>query len=335
MLGVRFRGSTMKLLTTSPDDLRRAGALLRRGGLVAFPTETVYGLGARADDPHAVARIFEAKRRPADHPLIVHLGDPNALERWARDVPESAHRLASRFWPGPLTIVLRRADSVSSLVTGGQPTIALRLPNHPVALALLAEVGSGLAAPSANRFGRISPTMASHVVDELGDCVDAVVDGGPCRVGLESTIVDLSGIHPRILRPGVITAEALAEALGTRLEDVGDDAPRAPGMLATHYAPVTPIELLDGEDLEARAHAILSEGEGVVAVLAFGPARVDTPRCRWRTMPEDAAGYAHALYAALREADRPDCDVILVERPPQGASWVAVYDRLKRAATRD
>ena len=322
----------MELLRASPASIQRAAHLLRRGGLVAFPTETVYGLGARADNPGALARLFEAKGRPTDHPLIVHLPSRSAVDEWARDVPRTAHVLAQRFWPGPLTIILHRRSGVLDMVTGGQDTIGLRVPSHPVALALLREVGCALAAPSANRFGRLSPTTAAHVVDELEDQVDAVLDGGPCKVGLESTIVDLSGRQPRLLRPGAITVEALAGVLGAPPARGGDDAPRAPGTLASHYAPRTPVEVVDAEHLGAHVREALASENGVVAVLALTRSNNDDARCRWHTMPADAASYARSLYASLRHADQSDCNLILVERPPEGPSWDAARDRLTRAS---
>ncbi len=324
----------MEFLSASDDDVARAAELLRGGGLVAFPTETVYGLGARADDPKALARIFEAKGRPTDHPLIVHLPGVHALDDWARDVPDAAHRLATRFWPGSLTLILWRNPGVLDLVTGCQDTVGVRVPNHPLALALLDAVGLGLAAPSANRFGRLSPTTAAHVADEFGDAVDAVLDGGACEVGLESTIVDLTGTGPRLLRPGAVTREALEEVLGVPLVDAGHDAPRAPGTLPTHYAPMTPMETVDEDRVRPRVKEALAEREGSVAVLAIGPSRVDDPRCVWTTMPEQPASYGRELYAGLREADRSNCRLIVVERPPTGAAWVAVHDRLTRAATK-
>ncbi len=324
----------MELLSASHDDVARAARLLRGGGLVAFPTETVYGLGARADDPGALRRIFEAKRRPTDHPLIVHLPGAHALDDWACDVPEVARRLAKLFWPGSLTLILRRKPRVSDLVTGGQDTVGLRVPNHPVALTLLDAVGCGLAAPSANRFGRLSPTTAAHVVEELGDAVDAVLDGGACHVGLESTIVDLTGARPRLLRPGAVTADALAKVLGAPLADAGDNAPRVPGALPTHYAPRTPMRTVEKDRVRPQVEEAVEEHDGLVIVLAFGPSRVDDTRCLWIAMPDDSASYGREFYARLREADRPGCHLIVVERPPTGPSWVAVHDRLTRAAAK-
>jgi L-threonylcarbamoyladenylate synthase len=309
-----------------------AAERLRRGGLVAFPTETVYGLGADAANPEAVARIFAVKGRPAHHPLIVHLGEIAALDRWATAIPPAAWLLAERFWPGPLTLVLRRRPTVSDLVTGGQDTVGLRVPAHPLALALLAAFGGGIAAPSANRFGRLSPTTAEHVRAELGEHVDLILDGGPCQVGIESTIVDLSGKTPRLLRPGIISPEALAEVLGEvpSPASAGRDVPRAPGTLSSHYAPRTPLELIAAEALESKVHEYLERGERIgVLARRHSPTSIS---CPWQPMPAEAADYARELYARLRALDALGLDRLVVERPPEEPSWQAVRDRLERAA---
>ncbi|HET6498146.1 MAG TPA: L-threonylcarbamoyladenylate synthase, partial [Coriobacteriia bacterium] len=268
--------------------IEHAARIVRAGGVVAFPTETVYGLGADATDETAVARVFALKGRPADHPLIVHLPSAEALDLWARDVPPTAHLLASRFWPGPLTLILKRGPVVSDAVTGGQDTVGLRIPGHPVALALLREFGGGIAAPSANRFGRISPTRASHVIDEFGAEVDYVVDGGPCAVGVESTILDLTSERPRVLRPGGVTAADIAELIGEAVEAPSTGGPRTPGRLASHYAPRTPLRLARSQDLEA----LLAEetaSRPPVATLARRPPRGDVPSPHaWVMMPSDA-----------------------------------------------
>ena len=311
--------------------VQEAAAILRRGGLVAFPTETVYGLGADAENPEAVVRIFAAKGRPANHPVIVHIGRAEQLEHWAADIPPLAWRLAQRFWPGPLTLILKRHARVSDAVTGGQDTVGLRVPDHPVALALLAAFGGGIAAPSANRFGRLSPTAAAHVRAELGDTVDYItLDGGPCRVGIESTILDLSGGHPRQLRPGAIMAAALEVVLGQPLAAALGDAPRVPGALPSHYAPQTPLALIPSNDLKAEVTRRLKKGERV-AVLARVAA---TPpvNCVWQVMPADPGAYARELYARLRALDALRADRLLIEAPPHGAAWQAVRDRLARAA---
>jgi len=312
-------------------DIARAVAVLKAGGLVAFPTETVYGLGADAANPAAVRKIFEVKGRPASHPVIVHLGDAVQVAAWAREVPEGARRLAGSFWPGPLTIILRRAAAVSDVVTGGQDTVALRVPSHPVARELLARFGGGIAAPSANRHGRVSATTAGHVRAELGSAVECVLDGGEAKIGIESAIVDLSGAAPALLRPGWITAAQIEAVLGAPLAAPAAGAPRAPGTLAAHYAPRTPLTLAEA-DLALELAASLARQGRRVAVLARSGLRPLAPGIEWAEAPSDAAGYAHALYALLRRLDEAGCDAIVVERPPQGMEWAAINDRLARAA---
>lgn len=308
-----------------------AVAVLRAGGLVAFPTETVYGLGADAANPAAVRRIFEVKGRPATHPVIVHLADAVQVANWAREIPEAAGTLARRFWPGPLTVILKRAPRVSDIVTGGQDTVALRVPSHPVALQLLARFGGGIAAPSANRHGRVSATTAEHVRREFGDTIDCVLDGGEADVGIESTIIDLSGTTPALLRPGMITAAQLEQALGAPLGAPDSDAPRAPGTLARHYAPQTML-IVTELDLLMELAATLTRVGKRVAVLALTGRRPVQEGLLWVAAPDDAAAYAHALYANLRALDEGGCEAILVERPPQTAEWAAINDRLTRAA---
>ncbi len=323
----------MERLGTAATDLAHAAELLRAGKLVAFPTETVYGLGADAANPDAVAAIFAAKGRPADHPVIVHLASAASLVDWADPVPEVALRLADAFWPGPLTLVLRRARGVSDRITGGQDTVGVRVPNHPVARALLREFGTALAAPSANRFGRISPTTAQHVVDEFGDEVSAVIDGGACPVGVESTIVDLSSDRPRLLRPGMIRREAIIQAMGAPLlRTVDEDGPRASGRLASHYAPSTPLELVDGAELHLRLERCAREHERVV-VLARSPEPCGLHKVAWALMPAQPMQYARRLYAELRAADQIAPDRILVEAVPECSAWDAIRDRLRRAAS--
>jgi L-threonylcarbamoyladenylate synthase len=312
-------------------EIEAAVAVLRAGGLVAFPTETVYGLGADASSPGAVRKIFEAKGRPADHPVIVHLADPVLIASWARDIPDAARRLARKFWPGPLTLVLKRAAGVSDLVTGGQDTVALRVPAHPVARRLLAGFGGGVAAPSANRHGRVSATTAGHVRSEFGDEVSCVLDGGEAEVGIESTIVDLSGTRAALLRPGWIAAGEIEEALGQPLAAAAANAPRVPGSLAAHYAPRTPLMLMEGDLAVELASSLTRQGKRV-AVLALSVQQPLTQGLAWIAAPSDPAGYGHALYASLRRLDETGCDAIIVERPPQGPEWVAINDRLARAA---
>ncbi len=315
----------------SDQDIEHAVAVLRSGGLVAFPTETVYGLGADASNAEAVARIFAVKGRPASHPLIVHLPDAVQVANWARDVPEAARKLARRFWPGPLTLILRRAQSVSDAVTGGQDTVALRVPSHPVALQLLGRFGGGIAAPSANRHGRVSATTAEHVRHEFGEAIDCVLDGGETDVGIESTIVDLSGPTPMLLRPGWIGPAELEEVLGVAPAAAAADAPRAPGTLAKHYAPQTTLIVMEFDLLMELAATLTRVGKRVAA-LAMTDRRPVHEGLTWITAPSDPAAYAHTLYANLRELDEAGCETILVERPPQGAEWMAINDRLTRAA---
>jgi L-threonylcarbamoyladenylate synthase len=314
--------------------IAQAAGVLRAGGLVAFPTETVYGLGADAGQPEAVRRIFDAKGRPADHPVIVHVRDASQLDDWARDVPPAARALAQAFWPGPLTLVLARGARVHDAVTGGQDSVGLRCPSHPWAQALLAAFGGAIAAPSANSFGRISPTTAAHVRGDLGEKpggrVDLILDGGPCPVGIESTIVDLSRGTPRLLRPGSVTRAQLEAVLGIAVPDAGADAPRASGRLESHYAPRTPLECVAAAQLPARLNALRGQR---LAVLAPAAALLDPgPQVVLRLVaPDSADAYAQQLYALLHRLDAADAERILVAWPPAGPEWEAVYDRLRRA----
>ena len=305
----------------------QAAERLAKGGVVAFPTETVYGLGADAANPEAVRRIFSLKGRPSDHPLIVHFADPASLEQWAVFIPSEARALAKRFWPGPLTLILRKSPRVPHEVTGGQDTVGLRCPSHPVARELLeafARIGSGaVAAPSANRFGHVSPTTAAHVRAEFDDDVP-VLDGGACDVGLESTIVDLSRDRPVLLRPGAVTREAIAAVLGTVPANRDAAAPRASGTLAAHYAPSTPLRLASRDEVDAA-----SEGDAILAVHAKASG---SRAIRWIVAPSDPSAYGHDLYANLRKLDACGAQRILVESPPRESAWEAVNDRLDRAA---
>jgi len=308
--------------------IESAARSLAAGELVALPTETVYGLGADATNPAAVAKIFALKGRPADHPLIVHVAPEARLEDWAADIPESARKLAAAFWPGPLTMILGKSPRVPGIVTGEQDTVGIRCPAHPVAQLLLREfarVGSGaIAAPSANRFGHVSPTTAQHVRDEFGPGLE-VIDGGACEVGLESTIVDLSRGGAVLLRPGAVTRAEIARVLGALPRDPDAAAPRAPGTLAAHYAPATPVRLVSEGDL---AREIAKSGRAAVLALR-DPAK---GAVAWIAAPRDAARYGHDLYASLRALDAAGADVILVEAPPEEPSWEAANDRLARAA---
>ena len=309
------------------DEVRRAAEILRAGGLVAFPTETVYGLGADASSAAAVARLYAVKGRPSDHPVIVHFAEASRAFEWAREVPGAAQALAARFWPGPLTLVLKRSKRAADFVTGGEDSIGLRVPSHPVARALLEAFGGGVAAPSANRFGRVSPTTAAHVRADLGSDVDLVLEGGASEVGIESTIVDLSRGAPVLLRPGRILQQELEAALGAPVALRDRDAPKHPGGLERHYAPLTPVRLVPPHALDAEIARLGARA----AVLAFS--RPDERVDYWLRMPRDAEGYARRLYGALRELDEARCDAILVEAPPTEPAWHAVLDRLRRAAS--
>jgi L-threonylcarbamoyladenylate synthase len=331
----------IKPIFADADAIAHAADLLRQGRLVAFPTETVYGLGADAHNPDAVAGIFKAKGRPASHPLIVHIADIAGLYVWASTVPEAALKLAERFWPGPLAIILPKKPEVPLEVTGGQQTVGLRMPNHPVALALLKSFGGGIAAPSANRFCRISPTQASHVSEELGDAVDMILDGGACQVGVESTIVDLSGSQPRLLRPGHITRQEIEAVLQTELllsanaepaPETSDDV-RAPGMMAVHYAPSTPALLYPTSQLPDKLQQLVSQGKKI-GLLSYSLDIAETEQIRVVRLPEHAVDYAQNLYTALRKLDAMHLDLILAEQPPQAEQWRAINDRLGKATSR-
>lgn len=315
-----------------PAAIADAAAALAAGDLVAFPTETVYGLGARADDDAAVARIFAAKGRPSDHPLIVHVPDAAAAAAFAGTWPPQAQRLADAFWPGPVTVIVPRVGALGAAASAGQPSIGLRCPDHPVARALMhaaARAGVlGIAAPSANRFGRVSPTTAAHVRDEFGDAL-TVLDGGPCAAGIESTIVDCSRGRAVLLRPGVLARDVIEAALGEPLHDADAAAPRASGTLASHYAPAARVRLVDGDAL-ARAVQAAAATPGL-AVYSRRPLPLP-PGVTHRTMPADAAAAAQALFAALRAFDADGVRELWVEAPPDTADWDGVRDRLRRAA---
>jgi L-threonylcarbamoyladenylate synthase len=325
------------IVAPTTESIDRAAALLRSGKLVSFPTETVYGLGADARNAAAVRRLFAAKRRPTEHPLIVHLADASVLARGARAIPAGARALAAAFWPGPLTLIVPRAADVPDDVTGGQDSVGLRVPGHPVAQALLARFaalgGDGIAAPSANRFGRVSATTAQHVAEDFGEEVALILDGGACPHGIESTIVAFTGEEPEVLRPGAIGIEELARVLGRAPRYAGAGAPRAPGSHATHYAPRTPSKLLPREELLA-ALARVGSSTGHIAVLAHSVAQPPLFEGTWFDAPEHGAAYAHDLYANLRALDARAADEIWIEAPPDGPEWSAVRDRLRRATHR-
>jgi L-threonylcarbamoyladenylate synthase len=329
----------------TPEAIRTAAAALRRGELVAFPTETVYGLGANALDAEAVGRVYAAKGRPAWNPLIVHVATVHAAQALARHWPPAAQRLAEACWPGPLTLVLPKAAIVPDAATAGRDAVGIRIPDHPVALALLREAGVPVVAPSANRFTQVSPTTAGHVQDALGDRVAHILDGGPCQVGIESTVLDLTQDPPVVLRPGMLTAQTLAaildapvaEHMASSLRHNGavSAAPLAPGQADKHYAPRADVWLITpGEEAEGAAalpRDLVSTGR-VTALLRTLPAQRFPEGTRVERLPDDPAGFARGLYAALHAADNAGSAVILIERPPDTPAWRGVRDRLARAA---
>ena len=309
-------------------DTHAAVTALRRGEVIGLPTETVYGLAGDAANLAALQRIYALKGRPLDHPVIVHLGYVAQLDQWAREIPAAARTLAARFWPGPLTLILRRNPGVPVQVTGGQDTVGIRIPAHPLALAVLRAFGGGLAAPSANRYGHVSPTTAQHVREEFGDELALVLDGGPCAVGIESTIVDLSGELPRVLRPGQIGVEAIGAALGGAVASgAAPSSPRVPGALRAHYAPRAPAELAARAELMVRADRSRREDEHA-QLLAIGTLPAGGEGL---ALPADPEAYARHLYAALRQLDAEGADRILIEAPPADAAWNAIRDRVQRA----
>ncbi len=318
--------------------LRRAAEVLQSGGLVAFPTETVYGLGANALDPAAVARIFAAKGRPANNPLIVHVARVEQARALATNWPETAERLSERFWPGPLTLVVPRAAAVPEIVTAGATTVALRIPAHPVAWALLDCANLPIAAPSANRSNQLSPTTAEHVVRGLGDGIDMLIDGGPADRGLESTVLDLSGDSPRILRPGLIRPSDIENVIGPIEREritISDSvaALPSPGTGSRHYAPRAPMDC-PKESGQSRVESLLKQGMRVGWLTLSGVPAALPPRAVVIRMPADAAAYAARLYAALHELDDAIVERIVVDLPPDGEAWHAVRDRLLRGAAK-
>ncbi|MFB7708424.1 L-threonylcarbamoyladenylate synthase [Streptomyces sp. NPDC056105] len=319
-------------MTARISDIEKAAGVLRGGGLVALPTETVYGLGANAEDPAAVARIFQVKGRPPSHPLIVHIGGAEQLDDWVEDVSETARLLAERFWPGPLTLVLRRGSRVPLEATGGLDTVAVRVPDHSVALALLSAFGGGVTAPSANRFGSVSPTTADHVRAELGDAVDFVLDGGACEVGVESTIVDVTGDAPSILRPGGVTREDLEAVLGCPLAVPSTSRVRVPGQHPSHYAPRAKVILVEPEKVvfEAELAQELGHRVGVFLPESFADAPLKVHAVV--RVPGSLAAYARDLYGFLRELDQQGCDLIIASVPVEEGLGLAIANRLGRAA---
>ncbi len=322
----------VRIVRATQVEIETAVQALRDGELVAFPTETVYGLGANAQNPAAVRKIFEAKGRPESHPLIVHLDSPRFLHRWVREVPEAATKLAERFWPGPLTMVLPRGPNVHDVVTGGQDTVAIRVPQHPMAQQLLTAFGGGIAAPSANRYGRLSPTRAEHVRDELGDAVKVILDGGESQIGLESTIIAFEGESVRLLRPGAVTAGQIRLVVTDLQIGAALDSPRVPGSAASHYAPTTPMSIVPAGEIDAHAGAA-SEGGRRIAVLAQRLPLKSHKYVTWINAGRRPEQYGHDLYANLRTLDKAGCQQILVQDVPEGERWEAIRDRLLRAAS--
>jgi L-threonylcarbamoyladenylate synthase len=333
----------------SGTDVDRAVALLVAGELVAFPTETVYGLGADASRGDAIAKIFVAKGRPSAHPLIVHLAPGASLDGWAANVPDAARALAEKFWPGPLTIVVAKGDRVDPAATGGGTTVGLRVPAHPLAQQLLAKLGRGVAAPSANRFGGVSPTTADHVRADLGAAVSYILDGGPCTVGVESTIVDFTRGQPALLRPGGVSRDAIEAVIG-KLATAGDDAPAAPGTLASHYAPRAEVIAVAPEDVPATLDAVYEREDPTISQPRDATALIGKPLhiavlapraafAAWGALPaqaiplpDDLEALAAALYGALRDLDAAGVDVVIAALPPAVGLGEAVADRLRRAA---
>lgn len=331
-------------------EIAAAARVLEAGGLVAFPTETVYGLGADAENPAAVARIYQAKGRPNDHPVIVHVAPGADLDYWVTDIPDAARQLVDAFWPGPLTLILKRADHIPDAVSGGQDTVGIRCPSHPVAIALLSAFKGGkggVAAPSANKFGNVSPTTAQHVRDEFhvndaeegsitgedacsAELLSTVLEGGASQVGIESTIVDLSRLAthgPVLLRPGHISAQQIADVIGQVPAAPDQAAPRASGTLESHYAPRTPVTMVEHDALAATVAQLQAKGLNVAVIGHSSTAAGDSRH----VLPAEPVGYAFGIYAALRAMDLVGADVILVETPPESAAWLGVNDRLRRS----
>jgi L-threonylcarbamoyladenylate synthase len=322
----------VRVVRATQVEIETAVQALRDGELVAFPTETVYGLGANAQNPAAVRKIFVVKGRPETHPVIVHLDSPRFLHRWVREVPDGAMRLAESFWPGPLTMVMPRAPNVHEVVTGGQDTIAIRVPAHPMAQQLLTAFGGGIAAPSANRYGRLSPTRAEHVREELGDAIRVLLDGGECQVGLESTIVSFEGANVRLLRPGSVTVAQLRAVVGEVLVGRALESPRVPGSAPTHYAPATPMTIVPAGEVDAQADAASAGGRRIAVLAQRLPLR-SHKYVTWINAGRRPETFGRDLYTNLRTLDKAGCQRILVQAVPEGERWDAIRDRLLRAAT--
>jgi L-threonylcarbamoyladenylate synthase len=335
--------------TASDREIKQAAEVLLQGGLVAFPTETVYGLGADAESREAVERIYQAKGRPSNHPVIVHVAPEADVSYWAASVPDEARALIDAFWPGPLTLILKRAAHISDVVSGGQDSVGLRCPSHPVAQRLIRAFAAGkpsgqggIAGPSANKFGQVSPTQASHVRDEFPELVAAgmpILEGGSSEVGIESTIVDLSrlsqGVGPVLLRPGLITANQISQILETPVHQPDAQAPRVSGALKSHYAPQTPIKLVSGASLLSEAMNRVQQSTKKIVCVTHSLAQASHPRheqIEWVVMPSQPAAYSYALYATLRALDQDHYDCMLWEDLPDSPDWLGIKDRLGRAA---
>jgi L-threonylcarbamoyladenylate synthase len=335
--------------TASDREIKQAAEVLLQGGLVAFPTETVYGLGADAESREAVERIYQAKGRPSNHPVIVHVAPEADVSYWAASVPDEARALIDAFWPGPLTLILKRAAHISDVVSGGQDSVGLRCPSHPVAQRLIRAFAAGkpsgqggIAGPSANKFGQVSPTQASHVRDEFPELVAAgmpILEGGSSEVGIESTIVDLSrlsqGVGPVLLRPGLITANQISQILETPVHQPDAQAPRVSGALKSHYAPQTPIKLVSGASLLSEAMNRVQQSTKKIVCVTHSLVQASLPRheqIEWVVMPSQPAAYSYALYATLRALDQDHYDCMLWEDLPDSPDWLGIKDRLGRAA---
>lgn len=315
-------------------EIQKAVQDLRSGGLVAFPTETVYGLGADARNPAAIAKVFKAKGRPADHPLIVHIATVTELSDWAIEIPDSAYKLAASFWPGPLTFILKKHPQVSNLITGGQDTIALRIPQHTQTLELLCQFGSGLVGPSANKYGHVSPTTPEHVAADLYTEVTAILDGGACAVGIESTIINLLTTPPQIMRQGAITAAQISKVLqqDVAINTAIQDTVRTAGSDASHYAPNTPVVVLDIVSLITKIYEIQKQNLTCSVIsMHVKPNNIDST-IHWQTVNDEPVSYAHDLYANLRAHDQLHNNTILIEQVPNSTAWGAIKDRLTRAS---
>jgi len=322
-------------MITLPN-IKKAAAILRAGGLVAFPTETVYGLGGDATNEAAIRNIFAAKDRPHDHPLIIHIADIAQLSDWTRNISPVALQLAHTFWPGPLTLILKKQPHVLDIITGGQDTVGIRIPHHPIAKALLEAFGGGVAAPSANKFTHISPTTAEAVAEELGNKVDLILDGGDCEVGLESTILDVTGNTPMILRKGMITAAMLEDVLHLPIVSSLQDTPavRAPGMHHLHYAPVTTTVVLDRDNIPEFLQSLRPDDLPVAIITHSNIELHGMKKVHIVRAPKDAKTYAHDLYSTLRSLDNLHLQCIIVEAVPKQPEWDAIRDRLNKASGR-